>query len=184
MAKMWKLIIVVLLAAAVITAFSLRGDGDKPPADNAVVQDAPASSPAEKPEPAEPVRPETKPAVATPKAEPEKASVKTEEPATQPEKVAPKPKRLPRIVDVGGDNCIPCKLMAPILDELRAEYKGKLEVVVISLDKDPGAGKRYRISTIPTQILYGTDGKEFARHFGFYAKEDIVAAFKKQGIEL
>ena len=176
-----------LLAAAVVIAFNLAGEKGKTPADTAAVQKAPVPSVDKTPQMAGDGSGEKKPAAEdnqVGKAEPEKTSAKTEEPAKQPAKVAPKTKRLPRIVDVGGENCIPCKLMVPLLDELRAEYKGKLEVITISKDKDPDALKRYRVSTIPTQILYGPDGREIARHFGFFAKEDIVAAFEGKGIKL
>ena len=183
MAKVWRVIIVALLAAAVVTAFNMHGGKGKTPTDSAIVQKTPAPPAAEKPESA-------KPAVEPSKTE----SVKADEPAKQPDKKPetakppkaekPKPKGLPKIVDVGGENCIPCKLMVPILDGMRSEYKGKLEVITLSKDKDPNAMKRYRVSTIPTQILYDAYGKEVARHFGFWAKDEILATFKSHGIDL
>lgn len=190
MTRLWRVLILALVAAAVVAAFSLKGDGGKPPADNAEVQTS-APSADKAPEMAVDGPGEKTPAAKDDqvgKVEPEKAPVKAEKPAEQPEKkpekVAPKPKRLPKIIDVGADRCIPCKMMVPVLDELRAEYKGRLEVVLVNISTDPDAAKTYRVSTIPTQILYGTDGKEIARHFGFFAKEDIVATFEKHGIKL
>lgn len=52
---------------------------------------------------------------------------------------------LPRLVDVGADACVPCKLMAPILDELRREYAGRMDVVFVDVWKNPGAGRRYGV---------------------------------------
>lgn len=83
--------------------------------------------------------------------------------------------RLPRMVDLGADKCVPCKAMAPILRDLKAEYKGKVEVEFIDVWKDPNPGKQYRIRVIPTQIFFDAQGKELFRHEGFYSREDILA---------
>lgn len=91
---------------------------------------------------------------------------------------------LPRLVDVGADQCIPCKAMAPILEELRQEYAGRLRVDVIDAWKYPAAAEPYRIYAIPTQIFYAPDGRELARHEGFISKAGILATFRKLGIEL
>jgi len=88
---------------------------------------------------------------------------------------------LPRLVDLGAGQCIPCKMMAPILKEVEAEYAGRAEVQFIDVWKNPRAGQRYGIRTIPTQIFYDRDGKEVWRHEGFLSKEEIVAKFKELG---
>ena len=92
--------------------------------------------------------------------------------------------RLPKLIDLGADKCIPCKMMAPILEELKSEYAGKLEVVFIDVWKDPDKGREYGIRVIPTQIFYDADGNEFYRHVGFYSKEDILRTFTEKGISL
>ena len=88
---------------------------------------------------------------------------------------------LPRLVDLGADTCIPCKAMAPILVELRAEYAGRMRVDFIDVWKDPSAGDPYRIYAIPTQIFFDGDGKELTRHQGFISKADILATWKRFG---
>lgn len=93
-------------------------------------------------------------------------------------------KGLPRLVDLGADKCIPCKMMAPILEELKTEYPGKLEVVFIDVWKNPDQAKKYKINLIPTQIFYDASGKELFRHEGFFSKESIMAKWKEFGIEL
>lgn len=93
-------------------------------------------------------------------------------------------KKLPRLVDLGADKCIPCKMMKPILDELRSEYKGIFEVVFIDVWKNPAYGRQYGIRVIPTQIFLDPSGKEFFRHEGFFSKEDILAKWKKFGFDL
>ena len=91
---------------------------------------------------------------------------------------------IPRLVDLGAGKCIPCKMMAPILEELRKEYKEKFDVIVIDVWKDRSAGRQYRIRVIPTQIFYDAEGNELFRHEGFYSKEDIIGKWKELGIEL
>jgi thioredoxin 1 len=93
-------------------------------------------------------------------------------------------KAVPRLVDLGADKCIPCKMMAPILEELKTEYAGRLEVEFIDVWKNPGAGREYQIRVIPTQIFYNEKGEELFRHEGFFSKEDILGKWKEFGIEL
>ncbi len=93
-------------------------------------------------------------------------------------------RKIPRLVDLGAGKCIPCKAMAPILEALKAEYAGRMDVQFIDVWKDPDAGKAYGIRIIPTQIFYGPDGKELARHQGFMGKDEILAQWKAVGVRL
>ena len=93
-------------------------------------------------------------------------------------------KGLPRLVDLGADKCIPCKMMAPILEELKSEYEGKLIVEFIDVWKNPDEGPKYGIKLIPTQIFFDASGKELFRHEGFYSREDILAKWKEFGVDL
>jgi thioredoxin 1 len=91
---------------------------------------------------------------------------------------------LPKLLDLGAGKCIPCKMMAPILEEMKKDYTGTLEVEFIDVWKNPDAAKKYGIEIIPTQIFYDATGKELFRHIGFYAKADILAKWKELGVEL
>jgi len=93
-------------------------------------------------------------------------------------------KALPRLVDLGAGKCVPCKMMAPILEDLKKTYADKLDVVFIDVWENPDAGKKYNINLIPTQIFYDAQGKELFRHEGFFAKEDILAKWKEMGVSL
>lgn len=93
-------------------------------------------------------------------------------------------KKTPKILDLGATSCIPCKLMAPVLEGLAKDYKGKLTVEFIDVWKNPAKADQYKIQSIPTQIFYDTNGKEFYRHTGFFPKEDILKVFKEKGIKL
>jgi thioredoxin 1 len=97
--------------------------------------------------------------------------------------VKPKPAKPPKLVDLGANKCIPCKMMAPILDQLEKDFKGKMEVVVIDVWQNADEGRKYKIRVIPTQIFYSPDGKELFRHEGFYSREDILAKWKELGFD-
>jgi thioredoxin 1 len=91
---------------------------------------------------------------------------------------------LPRLVDLGADKCIPCKMMAPILQELKATYTGKLQVDFIDVWKNPDEARKSDIRIIPTQIFYDASGKELFRHEGFFSREDILSKWKEFGVNL
>jgi thioredoxin 1 len=91
---------------------------------------------------------------------------------------------LPRLVDLGAGKCIPCKKMAPILEELKKEFSGRMEVEFIDVWQNPNAGTLYQIRIIPTQIFYDASGKELFRHEGFFSREDILGKWKELGIDL
>jgi thioredoxin 1 len=90
---------------------------------------------------------------------------------------------LPRLVDLGADQCIPCKTMAPILEELKRDFAGKFVVEFIDVWKRREEAGRYGIQMIPTQIFYDESGKELFRRSGFIGKEDILATWKKLGYD-
>ena len=87
------------------------------------------------------------------------------------------------LVDLGATECIPCKMMAPILKELQREYQGRAAVIFLDVWKDPAPAKRLGIRIIPTQILYDKQGREVGRHEGFLDKKSIVAAFERLGVK-
>ncbi len=89
-------------------------------------------------------------------------------------------KALPRLVDLGAGKCIPCKKMAPIIEALKKDYAGIVDVVFVDVWKDPDGGKPYKIRLIPTQVFFDREGKEVFRHEGFFSREEIEAVFKEE----
>jgi thioredoxin 1 len=145
----WKIGVVVVLAAAVVTVFSLkRGNGE----------DAKSQTPVD----AVPA------AMATANAAPSSGQTQG----------------LPRLVDLGRETCIPCKMMIPVLAQLRQEYAGRLNVEFINIQENPDAAGAFGIKLIPTQIFIDASGKELFRHEGFFSKEDILAKWKELGVNL
>jgi len=96
---------------------------------------------------------------------------------------APTENPLPRLLDLGAGKCIPCKMMAPILDEMKETFAGQLMVDFIDVWEDPDAAKPYNIRMIPTQIFYNSEGKELFRHEGFFARQDMLAKWKELGFK-
>jgi thioredoxin 1 len=120
----------------------------------------------------------------TPKPEPvKKVGPEPQKPKPEPEKVAEKPKALPRMWDYGSENCIPCKTMKQILDPMMIDYKGKVDIRIILVNDEKELTRQARIQIIPTQIFYAPDGKELFRHVGVYPRDSIVAKFKEYGWE-
>lgn len=87
------------------------------------------------------------------------------------------------MVDIGAKKCIPCKMMAPIMEELEKEYKDRAAIIFIDVWENPQAGKKFGIKLIPTQIFYTAEGKEVSRHEGFMEKAAIVAELEKLGVK-
>lgn len=91
---------------------------------------------------------------------------------------------LPRLVDLGADKCVPCKMMAPILDELQQSLAGQLEVEFIDVWKERERATEFSVRMIPTQIFYDPDGNELFRHQGFYSRQQILDKWAELGFDL
>jgi thioredoxin 1 len=73
--------------------------------------------------------------------------------------------------------------MAPILESLAGEYRGKASVLFIDAHEDQAAAKRFKVQMIPTQIFFDAQGKEVKRHIGFMDKADILKGLKAAGLK-
>jgi thioredoxin 1 len=87
------------------------------------------------------------------------------------------------MVDLGAGECVPCKMMAPILVKMERQYAGKAAVVFLDVWRDQAPARRFGISTIPTQIFFDKEGKEVYRHVGFLSEKDIVNRFTNMGVK-
>ena len=111
---------------------------------------------------------------------PEGASLLLAEPGKAPDVPV---KGMVTMLDLGAKSCIPCKMMAPIMEKLEKDYKGKAAIVFIDVWKDPDQSKRFGIRAIPTQIFYDKEGKEVYRHEGFMSENAIVTQLKDMGVQ-
>ncbi len=86
------------------------------------------------------------------------------------------------MVDLGAKKCIPCKMMAPILEKLETAYKGNANIIFIDVWENPKQATRFKTRMIPTQIFFNEKGEEVFRHVGFFDEASIVAQMDKMGI--
>lgn len=87
------------------------------------------------------------------------------------------------LIDLGAHKCLPCRMMAPILNQLKAEYKDKAAIVFLDVWQDQTPAKAFGIRVIPTQIFFDADGKEVLRHEGFMDKQSIRDQLTAMGVK-
>lgn len=88
-------------------------------------------------------------------------------------------------LEIGSVNCIPCKMMQPVIKAIEDEYRGRVTVVFYDVMTPEGRSRAmsYGVRAIPTQVFLDANGKEFFRHVGYFPKEEIVKVLKTQGVE-
>ena len=87
------------------------------------------------------------------------------------------------MIDLGAKKCIPCKMMAPIMEKMEKVYKGKAVIAFIDVWEHREPVSRFGIRSIPTQIFFDKNGQEIYRHEGFLGEKDIVTILEKMGVE-
>ena len=88
-------------------------------------------------------------------------------------------------VELGSVNCIPCRMMQPIIEEIKNEYRGQVRVVFYDVNTSAGRvwAIHYEIRVIPTQVFLDKNGEEFFRHEGFFPKDEIVKILRRKGVQ-
>lgn len=84
----------------------------------------------------------------------------------------------PVLVDFYADWCGPCKMMAPIIDELSEEYKGIIKVGKVNIDESMNLAQKYRVLSIPTVMIF-VDGEDKEASVGAVSKEKLVEMIQK-----
>ena len=79
----------------------------------------------------------------------------------------------PVLVDFWATWCMPCRMLAPTVEELAEELEGKVIVGKINVDEEPELARKYRVASIPTLIVF-ENGAEVRRSVGVVAREDIL----------
>ena len=88
----------------------------------------------------------------------------------------------PMVVDFGSNSCIPCRQLRPVLQKVRKDHEGKLEVLIIEIQKNQQLAAEYQIQVMPTVVFIDKAGKEVFRHQGFMSEERIKEQLAKMGM--
>lgn len=83
------------------------------------------------------------------------------------------------LVDFWASWCAPCRTMSPIIDAVAEEYVGRVKVVKLNIDENPGTAAEYAVMSIPTMVLF-KDGKELERLVGFISQRNLSEKIKSR----
>lgn len=85
---------------------------------------------------------------------------------------------IPVVVDFFADWCGPCKMMAPVVDELAGEYEGKVKVCKVNVDESPNSAARFKVMSIPT-IIFLKNGETVDTVVGAVPKNQLAAKIEE-----
>ena len=86
-------------------------------------------------------------------------------------------------VELGSVNCIPCRQMQPVMKSIEEKFGEQVKVVFHDVWKDKAPAQKYGIQLIPTQVFLDENGKEFYRHEGFFAEDEIIKLFETRNVK-
>jgi thioredoxin 1 len=88
-------------------------------------------------------------------------------------------------IELGSTRCIPCQQMQPVMKSVEEKYGMQVKVIFHDVWTEAGApyGKKYNIEAIPIQIFLDENGKEYFRHVGYFAEEELVKVLKDKGVK-
>lgn len=85
----------------------------------------------------------------------------------------------PLLVDFHAEWCGPCKMLSPIIKEVKSEFGDQLKVIKVDVDKNPRVASQYHVKGVPTIILF-QKGKQLWRQSGMVPKDKLVEIIKSE----
>jgi thiol-disulfide isomerase/thioredoxin len=86
------------------------------------------------------------------------------------------------MVEFGATGCVSCDMMQPILENLKKKFEERLNVVFVHIGEEQILAARFGINSIPVQVFFGKDGREFFRHVGFFPQAEIEKKLAGMGV--
>ena len=83
-----------------------------------------------------------------------------------------------KLVDFWATWCGPCKMIAPVLEELAGDYDGKADILKLDVDENPSTAAKFEVMSIPTLIVF-KDGEPVDKVVGFQPKENLAEVLDK-----
>jgi len=89
------------------------------------------------------------------------------------------------LVELGSVNCVPCRMMKPVIEKVESRYRNQVKVIFHDVWTEEGksAGYKFAVRVIPTQVFLDSTGKEYFRHEGFFSFEEIEKVLKQKGVK-
>jgi thioredoxin 1 len=88
----------------------------------------------------------------------------------------------PVVMELGGETCIPCRQMQPVLQEIRTDLGKKGQVHNFWIQAHPEVARRFKVMAMPTQIVFDAKGTEVFRHIGVFPLPEFRKALQEKGI--
>ena len=88
----------------------------------------------------------------------------------------------PVVMEFGGETCIPCRQMQPVLQEIRTDLGKKGRVHNFWIQTHPEVARQFKVMAMPTQIVFDAKGTEVFRHIGVFPHPEFRKALKDKGI--
>lgn len=85
------------------------------------------------------------------------------------------------VIEFGGQNCISCRKMQPVLAEVAKQLGGRGKVHNVWVTEQPQVARRFNIMLMPTQVLFDPKGSEVLRHQGYWEQTAFLKALKEKG---
>lgn len=88
-------------------------------------------------------------------------------------------------MELGSVRCIPCQKMQKVMTSVEEKFGSQVKVVFYDVWTPEGKpyGKKYNINSIPTQIFFDKNGKEYYRHVGYFPEDELVKILKQKGVK-